>query len=149
MATKFFTNSKENTLLEKFKGIFTYQDVHYFDALVGFFRASGYFLVKDYLKDVPNIRILVGIDVDHLMSEAAVKGLEFKFNADVTRDEFLKKLKEDIQEADYQKNVEDGMLDFIEGIVDGKIQIKAHPDKNLHAKIYIFRPESFNEHNSL
>ncbi len=148
MSTKFFTNNQENTLYKKFEGIFTHTRVAYFDILVAFFRASGYFKIQPFLNNVKKIRILVGIDVDHLMSEAARKGLEFKFNADVTRDEFLAELREDIQQAEYREVVEKGMLEFISRIVDGSIEIKAHPDKNIHAKIYVFRPENFNEHNS-
>ena len=148
MSTKFFTNNQENTLFKKFEGIFTHTQVAYFDILVAFFRASGYFKIQPFLKDVKKIRILVGIDVDHLMSEAARKGLEFKFNADVTREEFLNELREDIQGAEYRAEVENGMLEFISRIVDGSIEVKAHPDKNIHAKIYVFRPENFNEHNS-
>ena len=148
MSTKFFTNSKENTLLEKFKGIFTYTKVASFEALVGYFRSSGYFRIKEFLNDVKEIRILVGIDVDNLIGEAAKKGLEFKFHADETRDEFFKKLKEDIQTSEYSQEVEEGIIDFIKDIGSGKIQIKAHPDKNIHAKIYILRPEPFNAHNS-
>ncbi|MEQ8546569.1 MAG: helicase-related protein [Cyclobacteriaceae bacterium] len=147
MATKFFTNNQENTLLKKFEGIFTHTKVSHFDVLVAFFRASGYFLIQPYLKQVKNIRILVGIDVDHLISEAAKKGLEFKFNANETREEFLAELQADIQQADYKKAVEEGMIEFIKRVVDGSIEIKAHPNKNIHAKIYIFRPENFNEHN--
>ncbi len=148
MSTKFFTNNKENTLFKKFQGIFTHTHVHHFDVLVAFFRASGYFLIQPFLREVKNIRILVGIDVDHLMSEAAKKGLEFKFNADETREEFLNELREDIQRAEYKREVEEGMMDFIRRVAEGTIQIKAHPDKNIHAKIYIFRPENFNEHHS-
>jgi len=148
MSTKFFTNIHSNTLFEKFKGIFKNTDVFYFDALIGFFRSSGYFRIQPFLKDVDRIRILVGIDVDHLMSEAALKGLEFKFNADITKDEFIAKIKEDIQEADYKQNVELGIIQFIEDIVTEKLIIKAHPSKDLHSKIYIFRPKNFNEHNS-
>ncbi|MFA0960509.1 helicase-related protein [Roseivirga sp. BDSF3-8] len=148
MSTKFFTNNQENTLLKKFEGIFEHCGVAYFDVLVAFFRASGYFLIHPFVKDVKKIRILVGIDVDHLMSEAARKGLEFKFNADATREEFLEELRADIQQAAYSKEVEEGMLEFIRRIGDSSIEIKAHPDKNIHAKIYIFRPENFNEHHS-
>lgn len=148
MSTKFFTNSKENTLLEKFRGVFTYTKVAAFDALVGYFRSSGYFRIREYLKEVKQVRILVGIDVDHLIGEAAVKGLEFKFNANETRDEFFRRLKEDIQSAEYSKDVEEGILEFIHDVTAGKIQIKAHPDRNIHAKIYIFRPEPFNAHNT-
>jgi ERCC4-related helicase/HKD family nuclease len=148
MSTKFFTNSKENTLFEKFKGVFTYNKIQAFDALVGYFRSSGYFRIREYLREVKQVRILVGINVDNLIGEAAQKGLEFKFNANETRDEFFKRLKDDIQNADYSKDVEEGILEFIHDVSKGKIQIKAHPDKNIHAKIYIFRPEPFNSHNS-
>ena len=69
MSTRFFTNSGDNTLLNKFKGIFEHnKDIEYFDALVGFLRASGYFSVRPYLNHMPNIRILVGINVDTIIS---------------------------------------------------------------------------------
>ncbi|GMN12049.1 helicase-related protein [Croceitalea sp. MTPC9] len=148
MGTKFFTNSGDNTLIKKFDGIFKHTSVHYFDALVGYFRSSGYFKIREHLRDVERIRILVGIDVDHLISEAARKGLEFNFNTEVTRDEFIREFKDDIQEASYKKEVEEGIIQFVEDVISGKIEIKAHPNKNIHAKIYIFRPESWNEHNS-
>lgn len=146
MTTKFFTNKNENTLLNKFEGIFKHTKVHYFDVLVGYFRSSGYFRIRNFLDDVSKIRILVGINVDGLIGEAARKGLEFNFNADITREEFLRKLKEDIQTADYTKEVEDGILQFIKDIASGKIEIKAHPSKNIHAKIYIFRQEHEHTH---
>ncbi|MDP8267297.1 MAG: hypothetical protein P9L97_01090 [Candidatus Tenebribacter davisii] len=39
MNTRFFNNSGENTLLNKFKGIFeNNKDIENFDALVGYFR---------------------------------------------------------------------------------------------------------------
>jgi superfamily II DNA/RNA helicase/HKD family nuclease len=148
MTTKFFTNSGDNTLLKKFEGVFKFTSVYTFDALVGYFRSSGYFRIRPFLETVESIRILVGIDVDHLISEAARKGLEFNFNTDVTRDEYMRLLKEDIQTSNYTKDVEEGILQFVDDIISGKIQIKAHPDKNIHAKIYIFRPKEWNEHNS-
>lgn len=148
MSTKFFTNKDNNTLQQKFKGIFEHLPVHHFDALVGYFRSSGYFKIREYLKDVEEIRILVGIDVDHLISDAAKRGLEFNFNTDITRDEFIKEFKDDIQQSEYNQKVEEGILQFIYEVGIGKIKIKAHPDKNIHAKIYIFRPKNWNEHNS-
>lgn len=148
MSTKFFTNQINNTLFEKFKGIFEHTNVFYFDALVGFFRSSGYFRIQPFLEKVEKVRILVGIDVDYLMSEAARKGLEFKFNADLTKEELIAKIKEDIQDAEYSLVVENGIIQFIEDIVKEKLIIKAHPSRELHSKIYIFRPQNFNEHNS-
>lgn len=76
MSTRFFTNSGENTLLNKFKGIFeNNKDIEYFDALIGFLRASGYFSIRPFLQHVPNIRILVGINVDTIIADYHKQGL--------------------------------------------------------------------------
>lgn len=148
MSTRFFTNNKENTLLNKFKGVFeNNKNIEYFDALVGYFRASGYFRLREYLHDVPKIRILVGIDVDKIIAKYNSKGLLFQGDANQTLIEFLNEAKEDIQSAQYTMEVESGILQFIEDISTKKIEIKAHPSRKLHAKIYIFRPENWNQHN--
>lgn len=147
MSTKFFTNQDRNTLLNKFKGIFeNNEDIEFFDAMVGYFRASGYFKIRPFLDKVPNIRILVGIDVDVILAKYQSKGLLFKGDANQTLLEFLDETKKDIQTAQYTKDVEDGILQFIKDIVAKKIEIKAHPSKKLHAKIYIFKPNNWNEH---
>ncbi|UTA68504.1 hypothetical protein [Emticicia sp. 21SJ11W-3] len=59
MSTKFFTN--ENTLLTKIEGIFKHRNIYFFDALVGYFRASGYFRIRPFVEKANEIRILVGI----------------------------------------------------------------------------------------
>lgn len=147
MSTRFFTNEHKNTLLQKFKGIFeNNRDIEFFDALVGYFRASGYFKIRPFLERVPHIRILVGIDVDKIIAKYHSKGLLFQGDVNQTLAEFLSEIKSDIQEADYSEEVEKGILQFIEDIATKKIEIKAHPSKKLHAKIYIFRPQGWNEH---
>ncbi|MBT3871484.1 MAG: helicase [Flavobacteriaceae bacterium] len=149
MSTKFFTNSEQNTLLRKFEGVFeNNKDIHFFDALVGFFRASGYFSIRPHLDAVPNIRILVGINVDKIISKYHAKGLLFQSDPGQTINEFLNDTKSDIQSSVYSKKVEDGIMQFIQDIITKKIEIKAHPTRNLHAKIYIFKPKTFNEHKS-
>ena len=147
MSTRFFTNEHKNTLLQKFKGVFeSNQDIEFFDSLVGYFRASGYFKIRPFLEKVPNIRILVGIDVDKILAKYQSQGLLFQGDANQTLIEFLSDIKSDIQGADYSEEVEKGMIQFVEDIATKKIEIKAHPSKKLHAKIYIFRPEGWNEH---
>jgi len=147
MSTKFFTNQDHNTLFNKFKGVFdNNKDIEFFDALVGYFRASGYFKIRELLNDVPNIRILVGINVDQILSKFQSKGLLFQENADDTLQEFLSEIKKDIQEAQYTADIEKGILQFIEDICTRKIEVRAHPSKKLHAKIYIFKPENWSEH---
>jgi superfamily II DNA/RNA helicase len=147
MSTRFFTNFDDNTLLNKFKGIFeNNKDIANFDALVGFLRASGYFSIRPFLQDVPNIRILVGINVDTIISDYHKQGLLFHPDSDRAVEEFRKALRDDIQEARYTREVEQGIVQFVEDVVSKKLEIRAHPSKRLHAKIYIFRPAGYNEH---
>lgn len=146
MGTNFFTNEKENTLLEKIEGVFKYKKVHFFDALVGYFRASGYFRIRKFIQDTPKIRFLVGINVDKLTYQANQQGLLFNPNTEQSQEEFFNEVKKNIQEAKYDKEVEDGMYQFIEDIVSGKISMRIHPKQNIHAKIYIFREEEYHPH---
>ena len=147
MSTRFFTNAEQNTLLEKFAGIFKHNpDIVQFDALVGYLRASGYFAIRPHLGKVPEVRILVGIDVDEIVESYNKKGRLFLADAGQAVTEFRKKLDEDIKGSAYSSEVESGVRQFVEDVATKKIEIRAHPTKRLHAKIYIFVPEGFNEH---
>lgn len=75
MPTKFFTNQDDNSLLKKFEGVFTnVESIRHFDALVGYFRTSGYLKVRAFLDKIPEIRILVWINVDQLIKKYYEKG---------------------------------------------------------------------------
>ena len=149
MATKFFTNEDGNTLLNKFSGVFKHNPhIEEFDALVGYFRSTGYFKIRPFLEDVPRIRILVGINVDAVTAQYKSKGLLLQSVGDPeeTKRDYLNALKREIDDADYSRELEQSIIQFIEDIASKKIRIKAHPTRKLHAKIYIFRPKDFNPH---
>ena len=56
MATKFFTNADSNTLLNKLEGVFRHGlHIEEFDALVGYFRSTGYFKIRPFLENVSQI----------------------------------------------------------------------------------------------
>jgi len=146
MASHFFTNRENNQLLEKFEGIFeNFTNLYAFHAVVGYFRASGYHAIREKVLELGDVKILVGINVDHMIAEAKRRGLMFLGDPKRTRQEFVKWMQEDIKEARYSKNVEEGILLFMQDIMEGNIEIRAHKSQNLHAKIYIFLPEEFNE----
>jgi superfamily II DNA/RNA helicase/HKD family nuclease len=148
MSTKFFTNSEDNTLLKKFEGVFAdIPNIQNFDALVGYLRASGYFRIRPFLNKVPKIRILVGIKVDKLLADAQRDGLEFFKNHDLSKAEFIKDIQDDIENANYEKETENGILQFIDDLIEKKIELKVHPNKKIHAKVYIIRPEPFTSNN--
>ncbi|RPI19829.1 MAG: helicase [Ignavibacteriae bacterium] len=149
MPTKFFTNTADNTLFKKFTGVFENMvNLHAFYAIVGFFRASGYFAIREYLRKVPEVKILVGINVDKIIAEANRRGVTLFGYSEKTREGFIKWMQQDIKEARYERAIEQGILDFMQDIIDGNIKIRVHNSKTLHAKVYLFLPENFNEHSN-
>ncbi|HOF17209.1 MAG TPA: helicase-related protein [Bacteroidales bacterium] len=122
------------------------ESIRHFDALIGYFRASGYFKIRAFLDKIPTIRILVGINVDRLIKKYHDKGQLYLDNPEETKAEFLKETIKNIQEADYDEVTENGILQFIDDLVSGKIELRTHPKKKIHAKVYIFRPATFNEY---
>ena len=147
MSTRFFTNHGDQTLFKKFRGVFeSNPDIERFDALVGYLRSSGYFALRPYLEKVPHIRILVGINVDAIMADYHRRGLLFLADPTKALEEFRDWLRKDIQSAEYKRDVETGVLQFVDDVISKKIELRAHPTKRLHAKLYIFRPKGFNEH---
>lgn len=65
---------------------------------------------------------------------------------DRTKEEFMKWFLQDIREAKYAEEVENGVLDFIDDLIEGRIEVRAHTSKNIHAKFYLFLPENHSEH---
>ena len=142
-----FHQRRREYLLKKFAGVFAHNpDLAQFDALVGYLRASGYFALQPHLEKVPLIRIFVGIDVDSLLAASHRKGLLHLGDANKTLEEVRKELRRDIARAPYRKEVEDGIRQFVADVAEKRVQIRAHPTKRLHAKIYIFLPQGFSEH---
>ena len=147
ISSHFFTNRNGNTLMKEFEGILTNNpQVKNLDAVVGFLRASGYFSLRPFLDGINKVRILIGIDVDKYIAKANQKGELFFGAEEEVKEECLRLLKEDIEQSHYTKKVEDGMLQMVKDLIDGKLELRAHPSKKIHAKIYILYPDNYNQH---
>lgn len=148
MSTNFFTNQRSNTLYNKFVGVFEYmKNIEYLKSVIGYFRASGYFAIREHFPDDLQVKIIAGINVDPLIALAQNKGLLFNPNAKEAKDAFIESIQEDISTSNYSSEVEIGILHLIEDIADRRIEIRAHNSKKLHSKFYIFLSPNFNEHN--
>lgn len=145
MSSKFFTNIEGNTLFKKFEGVLKNNPIVFFDALVGYFRSSGYFKLRPFLEDMSEIRILVGINADKLIAQAQQKGLLYLEDKTKTKAELLESITEDIDKAPYKAEIEEGIKQFLDDIISGKVKIRAYGQKKLHAKFYILRPMNFNK----
>lgn len=147
ISSHFFTNRGGNTLMNEFEGILENNpQVKNLDAVVGFLRASGYFALRPFLDGINKVRILIGIDVDKYIARAHQKGMLFMGAEEEVKEECLQLLKKDIEQSHYNKKVEDGMLQMLQDMIDGKLELRAHPSKRIHAKFYILYPDNFNQH---
>ena len=157
----FFTNENGNSLLSRFKA--TLKDTQLFDVLVGYFRASGFYQLHESLEPVEKVRILVGLSVDRdsydiLQYHEQLGMIDFESHQR-TKKQFQENLKTEIETSDENDNkLEIGIRKFIEflqqecnnseddkanGGNGRKLEIRAYPSKNIHAKVYIgkFHPE--------
>lgn len=147
ISSHFFTNRNGNTLIKEFEGILTNNpQITNLDAVVGFLRASGYFTLRPFLNSINKARILIGIDVDKYIARANQKGVLFIGAEEDVKEECLRMIKQDIEQSNYTKQVEDGMLQMVQDLMDGRLELRAHPSKKIHAKFYILYPDNFNQH---
>ena len=144
MNTKFFNNTPENSLFKKFQGIaHNMLDFHTFQAVVGYFRSSGYFKLREEFKNVKKIQILVGINIDNIFRKQS-KMFFGKIDEKAIIEAYSKDFVDEVKNAGYDEETERGILQFCQDIVDGRLEMRVHRSKNLHAKFYLLLPENHN-----
>jgi len=140
--SKFFTNKKGQTLLERFKESLP-KNTKYFDILVAYFRASGFLEIYEHLESIEKIRILVGININKVtyqLIESSQDLLDHSFSSEEARENYLNCAIREINSQD-DKKVEKGLRKFVEFIESGKLEVKVYPKSPIHAKIYIIRKD--------
>ena len=142
-----FTNRNGNTLMKEFEGVLQHNpQIRNLDAVVGFLRASGYFSLRPFLDNINKVRVLIGIDVDKYIAEAARQGRLFFGAEEEVKQDCLRQIRKDIESSNYKKEIEDGMFQMVKDLLDGKLELRAHPSKKIHAKIYVLYPDNFNKY---
>lgn len=137
MSTKFFNNTQGNTLFDKLQRIaHRMQGFERFLAVVGFFRSSGYFKLRKELGDVREIKILVGINIDDIFRRHN-KAMLMLANEEEAKKAYDEQFRRDIVDASYAPEVEEGILQMCQDLADGRLQMRIHATKNLHAKFYL------------
>lgn len=145
--SNFFTNRNGNTLMKEFEGVLQHNNhIKNLDAVVGFLRASGYFSLRPFLDNINKVRVLIGIDVDKYIALAANQGKIFFGAEEEVKEDCLRKIRKDIEDSNYTKDVENGMLQMVQDLIDGKLELRAHPSKRIHAKLYVLYPDDFNQY---
>ena len=133
-------NKNSQNLLERFKVLI--KDTELFDVLVGYFYTSGFHALYKSLETTKKIRILIGIstnkETENLIQTFQEKQqYRLQFSHAETKRYFSDLVAKEIECCKDEKPVEDGIIKFMEWLENGKLEIRAYPTKNLHAKLYI------------
>lgn len=137
----FITNEGENNLENLFKQLI--KNTRLFDCLVGYFYPSGFFRLYKDLESVEKIKILIGIGTSQqtvdMLSKARSCQVQLRDSSqEIKRELDNKIISEYEQSKENELDIAEGTEKFIEWISSGKMEIKAYPDQNMHAKLYIF-----------
>jgi HKD family nuclease len=136
----FITNEPNQTLKERFNVLI--KDAQCFDVLVGYFFTSGFYAIYPVLEKTEKIRILVGISTDRktydlLTAAKDEKQLEFIISHAEAKQVVENQVVAELESSQDSEYVERGVLKFIDWIRTKKLEIKAYPSQNIHAKVYI------------
>lgn len=141
---KFFTNEPERDLYSRFSAILK-SNTQFFDILVGYFRASGFFRMHEALESVEKIRILVGLNVDRFTVKIIDKAKnEVKIGAVSTADghkAVVEAVEKEFEEVSSSSDVEKGVRVFLDWLKSGKLEMRMYTEAPIHAKVYIMRKD--------
>jgi superfamily II DNA/RNA helicase len=153
----FFTNKQDQNLLDRFKSTLAYTQL--FDVLVGYFRSSGFYQLYQSIEAIEKTRILIGLGVDE-DSYRAINEFHYQTVIDFeshsnAKKQFQEKLIGEIEDSrEIDQLLETGIRKFIEFLKTDcpdpaldknrvgngkKLEIRAYPSRNIHAKVYIGR----------
>ena len=141
---KFFTNEPERDLYSRFAAILK-SNTQFFDVLVGYFRASGFFKMYEALDSVEKIRILVGLNVDRFTvkiidratNEAKVAAISAADGKEIIAEEVEREFEETTSSAEVEK----GVRIFLDWLKSGKLEMRMYTEAPIHAKVYIMRKD--------
>lgn len=138
----FITNEENNNLSDRFNVLI--KSTKFFDALVGYFYTSGFHQIYESLENTEKIRILIGISTNRDTFNQIEKSKQetLQFSQAETKDTFANMTANEMETCKDSPEVEKGIIKFVEWLKSKKIEIRAYPSGNIHAKLYIM---SFNE----
>lgn len=141
---KFFTNEPERDLYSRFVTILK-SNTQFFDVLVGYFRASGFFKMYEALDQVEKIRILVGLNVDRYTVKIIDRAKDESQYASISTAEgkniVADEIEKEFESAASSAQVEKGVRVFMDWLKSGKLEMRMYTEAPIHAKVYIMRKD--------
>ncbi len=138
----FITNDGDTSLRDRFNDLLTAgKGTRYFDCLVGYFFISGFYRLYSSLETTEKIRILIGLKTDlktYSLIKAADDQLQTYYTSFAETKELVPStILDELESSPDTSRVELGIKKFIQWTLAGKLEIKAYPSANIHAKVYI------------
>lgn len=137
--TRFITNQNGQSLVDRFVTLIG-NDTEAFDCLVGYFYSSGFHLLSPTLQQTDKIRILIGLSTDTQtfdLIQTSKKQTELNLSHAETKDVYAQAVVSELDQVEENKNTEAGIDLFVKWLATKKLEIRAFPSANLHAKLYI------------
>lgn len=136
----FITNEADLNLRARFEVLI--KDTKFFDCLVGYFYTSGFHTIYKSLQSTEKIRILIGIStnketIDRIKEANQSMQPSLQFSHSETKQVVEGLIEEEMEDSEDSLKVEEGVIKFIEWIQNKKLEIRAYPSKDIHAKLYI------------
>lgn len=136
----FLTNETGKTLRDRFSTLLK-KDTRFFDCLVGYFFISGFHTLYPAFENVEKVRILVGLQTDRvayqLLQEAKERGKLPLYSHAEAKEQVADGVLSELEGSADNPDIEAGVNKFVEWLRSGKLEIKAYPTENLHAKVYV------------
>lgn len=134
----FIINEPNRTLHDRFNELI--KDARFFDCLSAYFYLTGFHLIYKSLENAERIRVLIGLGLngqtlDLIKSESNENRIIYS-HAEV-KEETEKILSDEFENSEDKIEVEESVQRFREWLKSNKLQIRAYPSRNLHAKLYI------------
>ena len=141
---KFFTNEPERDLYTRFSTILK-SNTQFFDALVGYFRTSGFFRLYESLETVEKIRILVGLNIDKFtmkIIDQAKEEIQYTSIASKSgKEHFSDAVENEFAKSNTSEEIEKGVNVFIDWLKSGKLEMRLYTEAPIHAKVYVMRKD--------
>ena len=132
----FIVNTRNENLKKRFNTLI--KDAKNFDCLVGYFYVSGFVHLQDSLSKTEKIRILIGISTDtetqNLIENAQLK---INFSNNETKSSIENTIINEFADTSDNFTLEESVKKFVSLLRNKKLEIRAYPSKDIHAKLYI------------
>src|ERR1041384_2520681 len=136
----FITNEQGARLRDRFF-VLLGSNTRFFDCLVGYFFISGFYRLYPALEKTEKVRILIGLNTDRrtydLLQQAKAQQELFTSSHAETKARIPQDVLSELEHSEDTASIEEGVRKFVEWCRSGKLEVKAYPAAQLHAKLYI------------